>query len=72
MQLFFSVAESWTTQEELNHKLGEVTAEYLMHLFMKVWKWGDRLGTCIIKYGQQVEQAASPLDVVQLSGVIRG
>lgn len=69
--IVLSVAESWTTQEELNHKLGEVTAEYLMqslHEGMKVGiAWGRVLSSTVSKLSK-----LPPLDVVQLSGVHPG
>ena len=65
------VSESWSTQNELNDKLGEITANYLS----KTLKEGMKFG---IAWGRVLSSTVSKLttlpvlDVVQLSGVHPG
>ncbi|PIJ49980.1 hypothetical protein BL250_17310 [Erwinia sp. OLTSP20] len=69
--IVLSVSESWSSQEQLNDKLGGITASYLSRTLTAGMKigvaWGRVLSSTVSKLGD-----LPPLDVVQLSGVHPG
>lgn len=66
-----SVAESWSTQDELNHKLGAIAAIYLGETLKEGMKLGIAWGRVLSSTVSQLT-TLPPLDVVQLSGVHPG
>lgn len=66
-----SVSESWSGQDELNEKLGGITASFLSETLKEGMKVGIAWGKVL---SRTVSQLASlpPLDVIQLSGVHPG
>lgn len=66
-----SVSESWSTQEELNEKLGEVTAGYLSETLKEGMKFGIAWGRVLSSTVSRLTTLPA-LDVVQLSGVHPG
>ncbi|WP_058911389.1 sugar-binding transcriptional regulator [Entomohabitans teleogrylli] len=69
--LVLSVSESWSTQDELNDKLGGLSANYLSETLKEGMKigiaWGRVLSSTVSKL-----TSLPALDVVQLSGVHPG
>ncbi|MBY4890731.1 hypothetical protein K5Y32_22665 [Pantoea sp. DY-15] len=66
-----SVSESWESQEQLNDKLGGITANYLSDNLTKGMKVGIAWGRVLSSTVSQLTNLP-PLDVVQLSGVHPG
>jgi DNA-binding transcriptional regulator LsrR (DeoR family) len=51
----YSVSESWSSQEQLNVKLGGITATYLSEILKEGMKFGLALGTGTLKYGESTD-----------------
>ncbi|WP_233980831.1 sugar-binding transcriptional regulator [Pectobacterium versatile] len=66
-----SVSESWSTQDELNDKLGGITANYLSETLKEGMKFGIAWGRVLSSTVSKLT-ALPTLDVVQLSGVHPG
>ncbi|XBS71891.1 sugar-binding domain-containing protein [Acerihabitans sp. KWT182] len=66
-----SVSETWSTQDELNDKLGVITANYLGKTLKEGMKFGIAWGRVLSSTVSKLS-ALPGLDVVQLSGVHPG
>lgn len=66
-----SVSESWSSQEQLNVKLGGITATYLSEILKEGMKFGLAWGRVLSSTVSQLT-TLPVLDVVQLSGVHPG
>ena len=66
-----SVSEAWSSQEQLNVKLGGITATYLSEILKEGMKFGLAWGRVLSSTVSQLT-TLPVLDVVQLSGVHPG
>ncbi|HEF8772498.1 TPA: hypothetical protein RG734_001491 [Providencia stuartii] len=69
--VILSISDSWSSQEQLNVKLGGITAQYLTKNLKEGMKLGVAWGRVLSSTVSQLE-SLPPLDVVQLSGVHPG
>lgn len=66
-----SVSESWSTQDQLNEKLGEITARYLTETLQEDMTFGIAWGRVLSSTVSKLTSLPA-IDVVQLSGVHPG